>query len=85
MGVSRRYPPLRNLVRPRCDHGPVLPANGFDHVTIQAVMGNSALATTGRHLHARPASEQAAAFTRAFEPSLVGPRSATTTGALGSA
>ena len=31
-------------------------------------MGHSALATTGRYLHARPASEQASAFTRAFLP-----------------
>jgi hypothetical protein len=33
---------------------------------IQPVMGHSAIATTGRYLHARLASDQAA-FTRAFE------------------
>ena len=36
-------------------------------MTIQAVMGHSALATTGRYLHARPATDQAEVFTRAFE------------------
>jgi hypothetical protein len=35
-------------------------------------MGHSALATTTRYLHARPANEQAALFTRAFEPKLAG-------------
>ena len=39
-------------------------------VAIQAAMGHSALITTSRYLHARPASEQAAAFTRAFEPTV---------------
>ena len=53
-------------------------------MTIQAVMGHSALATTGRYLHARPASEQAAVFTRAFEPTLAEPGSATTSGAVAS-
>jgi hypothetical protein len=43
------------------------------------------LATTGRYLHARPAAEQAAAFTRAFEPAVAAPDSTTTSGALGSA
>ena len=38
-------------------------------------LGHSVLATTGRYLHARPASEQAAVFTRAFEPSVAGTRS----------
>ena len=46
----------------------LLAAAGIDLVSIQAVMGHSALSTTSRYLHARPASEQAAAFTRAFEP-----------------
>jgi hypothetical protein len=31
-------------------------------------MGHSALSTTSRYLHARPASEQAQAFTAAFTP-----------------
>ncbi len=53
----------------RHTYGSLLAAAGVDLVTIQAVMGHSALATTGRYLHARPASEQAALFTRAFEPS----------------
>jgi integrase len=33
---------------------------------IQKAMGHSALATTSRYLHARPASEQAQAFTAVF-------------------
>jgi len=39
---------------------------GVDVVTIQKAMGHSTLATTSRYLHARPASEQAQAFTAAF-------------------
>jgi integrase len=57
----------------RHTYGSLLAASGVDLVTIQAVMGHSALATTGRYLHARPASDQAAVFTRAFEPSFAGP------------
>jgi integrase len=60
----------------RCRHkhdlrhtfGSLLAMRGVDVVTIQKAMGHSALATTSRYLHARPASEQAQAFTRAFEP-----------------
>jgi integrase len=51
----------------RHTYGSLLAAAGVDLVTIQAVMGHSALATTGRYLHARPASDQAEVFTRAFE------------------
>ena len=51
----------------RHTYGSLLAAAGVDLVTIQAVMGHSALATTGRYLHARPATDQAAVFTRAFE------------------
>ena len=51
----------------RHTYGSLLAADGVDLVTIQSAMGHSALATTGRYLHARPASEQAARFTRAFE------------------
>jgi integrase len=47
--------------------GSLLAAGGVDVVTIKAAMGHSALATTARYLHARPAVEQAQAFTRAFE------------------
>ncbi len=57
----------------RHTYGSLLAAHGVDLVTIQSVMGHSALATTGRYLHARPASDQAAAFTRAFELSRVAP------------
>jgi len=51
----------------RHTYGLVLAAYGVDLVTIRSVMGHSALATTGRYLHARAASDQAAAFMRAFD------------------
>jgi integrase len=51
----------------RHTYGSLLAAGGVDLVTIQAAMGHSALATTSRYLHARPASEQAALFTRIFQ------------------
>jgi integrase len=50
--------------------GSLLAARGVDVVTIQKAMGHSALSTTSRYLHARPASEQAQMFTAAFMPSL---------------
>ena len=51
----------------RHTYGSLLAAAGVDLVTIQAAMGHGALVTTGRYLHARPAADQAAAFTRAFQ------------------
>ncbi len=48
--------------------GSLLAMRGVDVVTIQKAMGHSALSTTSRYLHARPASEQAHVFTRAFNP-----------------
>lgn len=54
--------------------GSLLAAGGVDVVTIKAAMGHSALATTARYLHARPAVEQAQVFTRAFEGASAGPR-----------
>jgi integrase len=53
----------------RHTYGSLLAAGGVDLVTIQAAMGHNALSTTSRYLHARPASEQAAIFTRVFENS----------------
>ena len=47
----------------RHTYGSLLAAAGIDLVSIQAVMGHSALSTTSRYLHARPPSEQAEAFT----------------------
>jgi integrase len=55
-----RYHDLRHTF------GSLLAASGVDVVTIQKAMGHSALTTTSRYLHARPASEQAKAFTAAF-------------------
>jgi integrase len=46
--------------------GSLLAMRGVDVVTIQKAMGHSALTTTSRYLHARPASEQAHVFTAAF-------------------
>jgi len=74
--LRRRFKCARDAVglRPlrfhdlRHTYGSILAAAGVDLVTIQAAMGHSALATTTRYLHARPANEQAARFTRAFEP-----------------
>jgi integrase len=74
--LRRRYrrAQLAAEVRPLRFHdlrhtfGSLLAARGVDVVTIQKAMGHSALRTTGRYLHARPASEQAHAFTAAFMP-----------------
>jgi integrase len=52
----------------RHTYGSLLAAAGVDLVAIQAAMGHAALITTGRYLHARPAADQAAVFTRAFQP-----------------
>jgi integrase len=43
----------------RHTYGSLLAAAGVDLVTIKSAMDHSALAITGRYLHARPASEQA--------------------------
>jgi integrase len=67
--AAARLTPLR-FHDLRHTYGSLLAADGIDLVTIQTVMGHSLLATTGRYLHARPAIEHAARFTRAFQPSL---------------
>lgn len=72
--LRRRYrrAQMTSEVRPLRFHdlrhtfGSLLAARGVDVVTIQKAMGHSALSTTSRYLHARPASEQAQAFTAAF-------------------
>lgn len=48
--------------------GSLLAARGIDVVSIQDSMGHADITTTRRYLHARPVSEQAQAFTRAFQP-----------------
>jgi hypothetical protein len=65
----------------RHTYGSLMAANGVDLATIQAVMRHSALAATGRYLHARPASDSAASVTRAVALSVAGPSSSTTTDA----
>jgi integrase len=50
--------------------GSLLAMRGIDVVTIQKAMGHSARGTTSRYLHARPASEQAQAFSAAFAPAM---------------
>ena len=73
--VRKRFTQARDAVgaRPlrfhdlRHTYGSLLAASGVDLVTIKEMMGHSALTTTGRYLHARPAHEQADAFTRVFE------------------
>jgi integrase len=47
--------------------GSLLVAGGVDLVSIKDAMGHSQLTTTSRYLHARPATERAAAFTAAFQ------------------
>lgn len=74
--LRRRYRRAQAIggVRPLRFHdlrhtfGSQLAARGIDLVTIKEAMGHTSLSTTSRYLHARPASEQADAFTRAFEP-----------------
>lgn len=56
----------------RHTYGSLLAAHGVDLVTIQAAMGHSALSTTSRYLHAKPATEQAEVFTAAFQPASAG-------------
>jgi integrase len=72
--VRRRFQEARDSVGARGlrfhdlrhTYGSLLAAAGVDLVTIKEMMGHSALSTTSRYLHARPASEQAARFTRVF-------------------
>ncbi len=72
--VRKRFKQARDVVgaRPlrfhdlRHTYGSLLAAAGVDLVTIKEMMGHSALSTTGRYLHARPAGEQAALFTQVF-------------------
>jgi integrase len=73
--LRRRYARAQDAadIRPLRFHdlrhtfGSLLAMRGVDVVTIQKAMGHSALATTSRYLHARPASEQADVFTRVFQ------------------
>ena len=72
--LRRRYKRARDAagLRPlrwhdlRHTFGSLLVAGGVDIVSIKDAMGHSQLTTTSRYLHARPATERAAAFTAAF-------------------
>jgi integrase len=46
--------------------GSLLVAGGVDLVSVKDAMGHARITTTERYLHARPATESAAVFTRAF-------------------
>ena len=50
----------------RHSFGSQLVASGIDLEDVRDAMGHAHLATTGRYLHARPATQRAAAYTRAF-------------------
>lgn len=73
--LRRRYKAARDAagLRPlrwhdlRHTFGSLLVASGVDLVSIKDAMGHSQLTTTSRYLHARPATERAAAFTIAFQ------------------
>lgn len=72
--LRRRYKAARDAagLRPlrwhdlRHTFGSLLVAGGVDLVSVKDAMGHSQLTTTSRYLHARPATERAAAFTNAF-------------------
>ncbi len=72
--LRRRYKRARDAagLRPLRWHdlrhtvGSLLVAGGVDLVSIKDAMGHSQLTTTSPYLHARPATERAAAFTAAF-------------------
>jgi integrase len=74
--LTRRYNRARNTcgLRPlrwhdlRHTFGSLLVAAGIDTVTVKAAMGHSRITTTERYLHARAASQSAAAFTATFAP-----------------
>ncbi len=50
----------------RHSFGSQLVASGIDLEDVRDAMGHAHLSTTGRYLHARPATQRAAAYTRAF-------------------
>ena len=72
--LRRRYERARNTagLEPlrfhdlRHTYGSLLVAGGIDLVSVKVAMGHARLSTTERHLHARPAADQAARFSRAF-------------------
>lgn len=73
--LRRRYKLARDAagLRPlrwhdlRHTFGSLLVAGGIDLVSVKDAMGHAELSTTSRYLHARPATERAAAFTAAFD------------------
>lgn len=83
--LRRRYKRARDAVglRPlrwhdlRHTFGSLLVAGGIDLVSVKDAMGHTQLTTTSRYLHARPATERAAAFTGAFNSTSHAPTAAT--------
>jgi integrase len=77
IALGRRYNRARDAagLRPlrwhdlRHSFGSLLVAAGLDTVTVKSAMGHSRITTTERYLHARPATQTAAAFTAAFASS----------------
>lgn len=73
--LRRRYKLARDAagLRPlrwhdlRHTFGSLLVAGGVDLVSVKDAMGHAQLTTTTRYLHARPATERAAAFSAAFD------------------
>ncbi len=57
----------------RHTYGSLLVAGGIDLAAVKSAMGHSRISTTERYLHARPASELAARFTRALAMTAVNP------------
>jgi integrase len=62
---AAQLPPLR-FHDLRHTYGSLLVAGGVDLQSVKTAMGHSRITTTERYLHARPATEQAERFTRAF-------------------
>ena len=58
--------PAAKTLNQKSPSNPVRLTAGIATITIKAAMGHSQITTTERYLHARPATQSAAAFTAAF-------------------
>jgi integrase len=59
----------------RHTYGSLLVAGGIDLVSVKTAMGHARISTTERYLHARPATDQATPFSRAFAGGTISTRS----------